>query len=63
MVRQKSRWLLLKIDFEESVKNLSPSDKPSPKIEKKNIYHALCAVIQDAFGIYGAGLSDEIHGE
>eukprot|EP01083_Nonionella_stella_P092544 259118_1 len=61
MVRQKSRWLLVKIDLEESVKNLPSSDKLPPKIEKKNLYHALCAVIQDAFGIYGAGLSEEIH--
>ena len=63
MVRQKSRWLLVKIDLEESVKNLPSPDNSSPKIEKKNIYHALCAVIQDAFGIYGAGFSEEIHGE
>ena len=91
MVRQKSRWLLAKIEQEDAVKNLdhpkvevdagarisisdvacSRSQQPQPatiarscvKIEKKNIYHALCATIRDAFGICGAGVADDIQGE
>ncbi len=85
MVRHKSRWLLVKIEQEDSVKQLQretykgpihnvdgPEEKLSQsepfqfihtKIEKKNIYHSLSAVIQDAFGINGMGIVDDIQGE
>jgi len=74
MVRHKSRWLLVAVDSEENVKNLSPTtisnnnsnsnitgkDDPLRLADKNGLFHALRISMQDAFGIAVAGIIEDI---
>jgi len=69
MVRVKSRWLLVRIDHEEHVKNLPQTlvrvrgkVSGAPTMDKKDFYHTLRIMIEDAFGIAASGITDDIHG-
>lgn len=58
MVRQKSRWLVVRFDFEENVK--ARTNAPGNTIDKKLIYFALQEVIYETFGIVQAGIIEDL---
>jgi hypothetical protein len=61
MVRQKSRWLVVRFDFEENVK--ARTNAPGNTIDKKLIYFALQEVIYETFGIVQAGIIEDLQGK
>lgn len=61
MVRQKSRWLIVRFDFEENVK--AGTQAPGNTIDKKVIYFALQELIYETFGIVQAGILEDLQGK
>ena len=70
MVRHKARWLLVKFENEESVKSIScekikkenMEEKKTP-LNRKDIYHAIREVMEEAFGVATAGIIQDIEGK
>ena len=61
MVRQKCRWLLVRLETEDQIHaNQEESLSCSPLVlETKHIYHAIRHVIETAFGVVGSSLLTE----
>lgn len=69
MVRHKARWLLVKFENEESVKSIScekikknVEEKKTP-LNRKDIFHAIREVTEEAFGVAAAGIIQDIEGK
>lgn len=61
MVRHKSRWLLVRIDWETDVNCTSPGSNEI--ITARDIYLELRNLVQTVFGISGAAMTHDLQGK
>ena len=59
MVRQKSRWLLVRLDFEE-ISQTTPSSALQLQLTTTDIYRALLDAIQQNYGLVAGASSAEL---
>ena len=63
MVRQKSRWLLVRIDFKRHAEGSTENSQDQiSHIDSKDVFVSVKDVMECAFGIVGAAFVEEIQG-